>query len=143
MADPGLVTDGKAARPDLNVLRRARRRTFSAKYKVKVLAAYEAARPGVVNAAPNVLPVPAASETATASRAARRIGHSARSAAEAPFTTSEATHKHTTCAYLLGGGLGLPAVLTALDTRVPERRSVRQEARALGWVTAVRRRTFG
>jgi hypothetical protein len=45
-ADAGRVTDGKPADPDPEVPERARRRTFTAKYKLEVLAAYEAAEPG-------------------------------------------------------------------------------------------------
>ena len=44
IADPGLVDD--AARPDPEVPERARRRTFTAKYKLEVLAAYDAAPDG-------------------------------------------------------------------------------------------------
>jgi transposase len=45
-ADAGQVTDGKPADPDPEVPERARRRSFTAKYKLEVLAAYEAAEPG-------------------------------------------------------------------------------------------------
>jgi len=45
-ADAGQVADGEAVRPDPEVPERARRRTFTAKYKLEVLAAYEAAEPG-------------------------------------------------------------------------------------------------
>jgi len=45
-ADAGVVADGKPADPDPEVPERARRRTFSAKYKLEVLAAYDAAEPG-------------------------------------------------------------------------------------------------
>jgi hypothetical protein len=45
-ADTGQVTDGKPADPDPEVPGRARRRTFTAKYKLEVLAVYEAAEPG-------------------------------------------------------------------------------------------------
>jgi len=44
-ADAGLVADAQE-RPDPEVPERARRRTFTAKYKLKVLAAYDAAEPG-------------------------------------------------------------------------------------------------
>ena len=44
-ADAGLVADAQE-RPDPEVPERARRRTFTAKYKLEVLAAYEAAEPG-------------------------------------------------------------------------------------------------
>lgn len=45
-ADAGQVTDGEVERPDPEVPGRARRRSFTAKYKLEVLAAYEAAEPG-------------------------------------------------------------------------------------------------
>ena len=45
-ADAGQVADGEPVRPDPEVPERARRRTFTAKYKLEVLAAYEAAEPG-------------------------------------------------------------------------------------------------
>ena len=45
-ADAGVVADGRPADPDPEVPARARRRTFTAKYKLEVLAAYEAAGPG-------------------------------------------------------------------------------------------------
>jgi transposase len=45
-ADAGQVADGEAGRPDPEVPERARRRSFTAKYKLEVLAAYEAAEPG-------------------------------------------------------------------------------------------------
>ncbi len=45
-ADAGVLADGKSADPDPEVPERARRRTFSAKYKLEVLAAYDAAEPG-------------------------------------------------------------------------------------------------
>ncbi len=44
IADPGLVDD--AVRPDPEVPERARRRTFTAKYKLEMLAAYDAAPDG-------------------------------------------------------------------------------------------------
>jgi len=44
ITDPGLVDD--AVRPDPEVPERARRRTFTAKYKLEVLAAYDAAADG-------------------------------------------------------------------------------------------------
>lgn len=46
MGDPGRVSDGDAARPDPEVPERARRRSFTAKYKLEVLAAYDAADDG-------------------------------------------------------------------------------------------------
>ena len=46
MEDPGRVADDVARRPDPEVPERARRRTFTAKYKLDVLAAYDAAEPG-------------------------------------------------------------------------------------------------
>jgi transposase len=46
VADAGVVADGKPADPDPEVPQRARRRTFTAKYKLEVLAAYDAAEPG-------------------------------------------------------------------------------------------------
>ena len=45
MEDPGRVADA-AQRPDPEVPERARRRTFTAKYKLEVLAAYDAAPDG-------------------------------------------------------------------------------------------------
>ena len=45
-ADAGVVADGKPADPDPEVPERARRRTFTAKYKLEILAAYDAAGPG-------------------------------------------------------------------------------------------------
>ena len=45
IADPGRVVDD-ARRPDPEVPERARRRTFTAKYKLAVLAAYDAAPDG-------------------------------------------------------------------------------------------------
>jgi transposase-like protein len=45
-ADAGVVADNKPADPDPQVPERARRRTFTAKYKLEVLAAYDAAEPG-------------------------------------------------------------------------------------------------
>ena len=44
--DPGRVEDGGRQRPDPQVPERARRRTFTAKYKLEVLAAYDAAPAG-------------------------------------------------------------------------------------------------
>ena len=44
--DPVLVVDDDVQRPDPEVPQRARRRTFTAKYKLEVLAAYEAASGG-------------------------------------------------------------------------------------------------
>lgn len=46
MEDPGRVTDDATQRPDPEVPERARRRTFTAKYKLEVLAAYDAAPEG-------------------------------------------------------------------------------------------------
>lgn len=46
MADPGRVADEATQRPDPQVPERARRRTFTAKYKLEVLAAYDAAPDG-------------------------------------------------------------------------------------------------
>jgi transposase len=43
---PGQVADADQGRPDPEVPERARRRTFTAKYKLDVLAAYDAAEPG-------------------------------------------------------------------------------------------------
>lgn len=45
-ADAGRVAIGEPERPDAEVPERAKRRTFTAKYKAEVLAAYEAAGPG-------------------------------------------------------------------------------------------------
>jgi len=44
--DPVLVVDDDVQRPDPEVPQRARRRTFTAKYKLEVLAAYDAASDG-------------------------------------------------------------------------------------------------
>jgi transposase len=44
--DPGRVSGAGAERPDPEVPQRARRRTFTAKYKLEVLAAYDAAAEG-------------------------------------------------------------------------------------------------
>lgn len=44
--DPGPVDDAGTQRPDPEVPERARRRTFTAKYKLAVLAAYDAAPDG-------------------------------------------------------------------------------------------------
>jgi transposase-like protein len=46
MEDPGRVADAETQRPDPEVPERARRRTFTAKYKLEVLAAYDAAPDG-------------------------------------------------------------------------------------------------
>ena len=46
MEDPGRVTDDATRRPDPEVPERARRRTFTAKYKLEVLVAYDAAPDG-------------------------------------------------------------------------------------------------
>jgi transposase len=44
--DPGPVDDAGTHRPDPEVPERARRRTFTAKYKLAILAAYDAAPDG-------------------------------------------------------------------------------------------------
>jgi transposase len=46
IADPGQVADTGPGRPDPEVPERARRRSFTAAYKARVLAAYDAAGPG-------------------------------------------------------------------------------------------------
>jgi transposase len=46
MEDPGRVVDDAVRHPDPEVGGRARRRTFTAKYKLEVLAAYDAAPDG-------------------------------------------------------------------------------------------------
>jgi transposase len=46
IADPGRVDGAGVGRPDPEVPERARRRTFTAKYKLEVLAAYDAAPEG-------------------------------------------------------------------------------------------------
>jgi transposase len=46
MEDPGRVADDATQRPDPEVPERARRRTFTAKYKLEVLAAYDSAPDG-------------------------------------------------------------------------------------------------
>ena len=46
MEDPGRVADDTTRRPDPEVPERARRRTFTAKYKLEVLAAYDTAPDG-------------------------------------------------------------------------------------------------
>ncbi|KQH79825.1 hypothetical protein AO501_04480 [Mycobacterium gordonae] len=46
MEHPGRVADEETQRPDPEVPERARRRTFTAKYKLEVLAAYDAAPDG-------------------------------------------------------------------------------------------------
>ena len=46
MEDPGRVADDATRRPEPEVPERARRRTFTAKYKLEVLAAYDAAPDG-------------------------------------------------------------------------------------------------
>ncbi len=43
MEDPGRVADDATRRPDREVPERARRRTFTAKYKLEVLAACDVA----------------------------------------------------------------------------------------------------
>lgn len=45
-ADAGVMAEGRPADPDPEVPQRARRRSFTAKYKLEVLAAYDAAGPG-------------------------------------------------------------------------------------------------
>src|SRR6266496_5644970 len=44
--DPGRVADGRQDRPDPEVPERARRRRFTARYKLGILAAYDSAEPG-------------------------------------------------------------------------------------------------
>jgi transposase-like protein len=44
--DPGLVSDAASERPDPEVPERARRRRFTAKYKLEMVAAYDAAPDG-------------------------------------------------------------------------------------------------
>jgi transposase len=46
IADPGRVDGAGSQRPDPEVPERARRRTFTAKYKLEILAAYDAAKDG-------------------------------------------------------------------------------------------------
>ncbi len=46
IADPGRVSGAATERPDPEVPQRARRRTFTAKYKLEILAAYDAAPDG-------------------------------------------------------------------------------------------------
>lgn len=46
IGDPGRVSDAGVGRPDPEVPERARRRRFTAKYKLEILAAYEAAADG-------------------------------------------------------------------------------------------------
>lgn len=46
VGDPGRVDDAGLERPDPEVPERARRRTFTAKYKLEILAAYDAAPEG-------------------------------------------------------------------------------------------------
>lgn len=46
ITDPGVVVGDQAGRPDPEVPERARRRTFTAKYKLEVLAAYDTAPAG-------------------------------------------------------------------------------------------------
>lgn len=50
MEDPGRVAEDAMRRPDPEVPERARRRTFTAKYKLEVLAAYDAAPDGAKGA---------------------------------------------------------------------------------------------
>src|SRR2546430_17227724 len=45
-ADAGQVADAGPGHPDPEVPERARRRSFTAKYKLEVLAAYDTAKPG-------------------------------------------------------------------------------------------------
>ena len=51
IGDPGRVSDAGVQRPDPEVPERARRRTFTAKYKLEILAAYDAAPDGEKGAA--------------------------------------------------------------------------------------------
>ncbi len=46
IADPGRVSGAGSKRPDPEVPERARRRTFTARYKLETLAAYDAAPDG-------------------------------------------------------------------------------------------------
>jgi transposase-like protein len=46
IADAGQMADAEPVRPDPEVPERARRRSFTAKYKLEILAAYDAAEPG-------------------------------------------------------------------------------------------------
>ena len=46
IADPGRVPDARSERPDPQVPERARRRRFTAKYKLEMVAAYDAAPDG-------------------------------------------------------------------------------------------------
>jgi len=46
IADPGRVARAETGRPDPEVPERARRRTFTARYKLEILAAYDAAPDG-------------------------------------------------------------------------------------------------
>jgi transposase len=50
MTDAGLVKDGTGERPDPQVPERAKRRSFTAKYKLEILAKYEAADAGAKGA---------------------------------------------------------------------------------------------
>ena len=45
-ADAGVMADGRPTDPDPEVPQRARRRSFTAAYKLEILAAYDAAGPG-------------------------------------------------------------------------------------------------
>jgi hypothetical protein len=47
-ADAGQVSDSELGRPDPEVPERARRRSFTARYKLEILAAYDAAEPARV-----------------------------------------------------------------------------------------------
>ena len=66
-ADPGRVTEANPTRPDPEVPERAHRRTLTARYKLDVQAAYDAADPGE-KGAPG--PDRASSSVAVESRAA-------------------------------------------------------------------------
>src|ERR1700757_4163467 len=50
VVDPGRVDDAGTVRPDPEVPERAKRRTFTAKYKLEILAAYDAAPEGAKGA---------------------------------------------------------------------------------------------
>lgn len=50
IADPGRVSGAERQRPDPEVPQRARRRTFTAQYKLEILAAYDAAPEGAKGA---------------------------------------------------------------------------------------------
>src|ERR1700739_1766348 len=50
VVDPGRVDDAGTVRPDAEVPERAKRRTFTAKYKLEILAEYDAAPEGAKGA---------------------------------------------------------------------------------------------